>query len=183
MAVAGLVSRVSATPPTVTDNVALPVTVPVLGDVNVTEQVPLVVPVEAHVLVTMLNAEPPELVNVTVGLVPFGTLTKPAPSPAFCLAVTVNVWFWPTSFTASGLIATVASTKVLVAGPLPPGPDGMVAVADGTREADEKLERVLTCDPGLGVVRHADAGYPEAIAAAARDNIDVPMRTPRGVVR
>ena len=40
---------------------------------------------------------------------------------------------------------------------------GMVVVADGTREADEKLERVLTCDPGLGVVRHADAGYPEAI--------------------
>jgi urocanate hydratase len=60
---------------------------------------------------------------------------------------------------------------------------GMVAVADGTREADEKLERVLTCDPGLGVVRHADAGYPEAIEAAARGNIDVPMRTPRGVVR
>ena len=39
---------------------------------------------------------------------------------------------------------------------------GMVIVADGTREADERLERVLTCDPGIGVVRHADAGYPEA---------------------
>ena len=39
---------------------------------------------------------------------------------------------------------------------------GMVIVADGTRDADEKLERVLTCDPGIGVVRHADAGYPEA---------------------
>ena len=51
---------------------------------------------------------------------------------------------------------------------------GMVAVADGTREADEKLERVLTCDPGLGVVRHADAGYPEAIATAARAHIDMP---------
>ena len=37
---------------------------------------------------------------------------------------------------------------------------GMVVVADGTREADEKLQRVLTCDPGLGVVRHADAGLP-----------------------
>ena len=58
---------------------------------------------------------------------------------------------------------------------------GMVIVADGTREADEKLERVLTCDPGLGVVRHADAGYPEAIAAAARANIDMPMGTPGGV--
>ena len=40
---------------------------------------------------------------------------------------------------------------------------GMVVVADGSREADEKLERVLTCDPGIGVMRHADAGYPEAI--------------------
>jgi urocanate hydratase len=55
---------------------------------------------------------------------------------------------------------------------------GMVVVADGTREADEKLERVLTCDPGLGVVRHADAGYPEATAAAARAHIDMPMGTP-----
>jgi urocanate hydratase len=55
---------------------------------------------------------------------------------------------------------------------------GMVVVADGTREADEKLERVLTCDPGLGVVRHADAGYPEAVAAAARAHIDMPMGTP-----
>ena len=36
----------------------------------------------------------------------------------------------------------------------------MVIVADGTREADEKLERVLTCDPGIGVARHADAGLP-----------------------
>ena len=43
---------------------------------------------------------------------------------------------------------------------------GMVIVADGTREADEKLQRVLTCDPGTGVVRHADAGYEEAIATA-----------------
>ena len=54
---------------------------------------------------------------------------------------------------------------------------GMVVVADGTREADEKLERVLTCDPGLGVVRHADAGYPEAIATARARGIDMPMAT------
>ena len=40
---------------------------------------------------------------------------------------------------------------------------GMVIVADGTAEMDRRLERVLTSDPGLGVVRHADAGYPEAI--------------------
>jgi urocanate hydratase len=51
---------------------------------------------------------------------------------------------------------------------------GMVIVADGTREADEKLQRVLTADPGLGVVRHADAGYPEAIATAERSGIDMP---------
>lgn len=53
---------------------------------------------------------------------------------------------------------------------------GMVVVADGTREADEKLERVLTCDPGLGVARHADAGYPEAIAAAQAGGVRLPMR-------
>lgn len=43
---------------------------------------------------------------------------------------------------------------------------GMVVVADGSREADEKLERVLTNDPGIGVVRHADAGYEEAVRTA-----------------
>jgi urocanate hydratase len=53
---------------------------------------------------------------------------------------------------------------------------GMVIVADGSDEADEKLERVLTCDPGLGVVRHADAGYPDAIAAAERHGLRLPMR-------
>ncbi|MEX1127144.1 MAG: urocanate hydratase [Vicinamibacterales bacterium] len=57
---------------------------------------------------------------------------------------------------------------------------GMVVVADGTREADEKLERVLTCDPGSGIVRHADAGYPEAIAAAHRHGIDMPSLRPEG---
>ena len=51
---------------------------------------------------------------------------------------------------------------------------GMVIVADGSREADEKLQRVLTCDPGLGVVRHADAGYPEAVETARRHGITMP---------
>jgi urocanate hydratase len=60
---------------------------------------------------------------------------------------------------------------------------GMVVVADGTRDADEKLERVLTCDPGLGVARHADAGYPEAIETARRAGIDIPMSAPRGLGR
>ena len=54
---------------------------------------------------------------------------------------------------------------------------GMVVVADGTPEAAERLERVLTCDPGMGVVRHADAGYPEAIATAATRGIRMPMAT------
>ena len=53
---------------------------------------------------------------------------------------------------------------------------GMVIVADGTRDADERLRRVLTCDPGIGVVRHADAGYPEAIRTAEVHGIRVPMR-------
>ena len=58
---------------------------------------------------------------------------------------------------------------------------GMVVVADGSREADEKLLRVLTCDPGLGVVRHADAGYPDAIETARRSSIDMPMASsPQG---
>jgi urocanate hydratase len=56
---------------------------------------------------------------------------------------------------------------------------GMVIVADGTADAAERLERVLTCDPGLGVVRHADAGYPEAIETAASHGIQMPMAAPR----
>jgi urocanate hydratase len=53
---------------------------------------------------------------------------------------------------------------------------GMVIIADGTREADEKLARVLTNDPGIGVARHADAGYPEALATAARERVHLPMQ-------
>ena len=52
---------------------------------------------------------------------------------------------------------------------------GMVIVADGTDMMAERLERVLTCDPGTGVMRHADAGYPEALAAAERGGLDLPM--------
>ena len=51
---------------------------------------------------------------------------------------------------------------------------GMVVVADGTAEMDRRLERVLTSDPGLGVVRHADAGYPEAIQFAQTHGIQRP---------
>jgi len=52
---------------------------------------------------------------------------------------------------------------------------GQVIVADGTAEAARRLERVLTSDPGMGVVRHADAGYEQAIAAAKRHGIKMPM--------
>jgi urocanate hydratase len=51
---------------------------------------------------------------------------------------------------------------------------GMVVVADGTREAARRLERVLTTDPGTGIMRHTDAGYPEAIAAARRHGLNLP---------
>src|SRR5436305_181277 len=57
---------------------------------------------------------------------------------------------------------------------------GMVIVADGTADADEKLERVLNCDPGIGVIRHADAGYPDAIATAEREGLRIPMREEDG---
>jgi urocanate hydratase len=53
---------------------------------------------------------------------------------------------------------------------------GMVIVADGTPDADERLERVLTADPGMGVARHADAGYEDAIATADARGIRIPMR-------
>jgi urocanate hydratase len=52
---------------------------------------------------------------------------------------------------------------------------GMVAVADGTESADRRLERVLTADPGTGVMRHADAGYDLAIQTAKERGIDLPM--------
>jgi urocanate hydratase len=52
---------------------------------------------------------------------------------------------------------------------------GMVAVADGTASADRRLERVLTADPGTGVMRHADAGYDIAIETARERGVDLPM--------
>jgi urocanate hydratase len=56
---------------------------------------------------------------------------------------------------------------------------GMVVVADGTADAAERLERVLTTDPGMGVLRHADAGYPEAREAAAEHGLDIPAAPSR----
>jgi len=53
---------------------------------------------------------------------------------------------------------------------------GQVIVADGTEAAVRKLERVLTNDPGMGVLRHVDAGYERAIEAAQRGGMNIPMR-------
>jgi len=53
---------------------------------------------------------------------------------------------------------------------------GMVVVADGTDEAAARLDRVLTTDPGMGVIRHADAGYERAIEVARERGIRIPMR-------
>jgi len=52
---------------------------------------------------------------------------------------------------------------------------GMVVVADGTDESAARLERVLTTDPGTGVMRHADAGYELAIKTAKEKGIKIPM--------
>jgi urocanate hydratase len=54
---------------------------------------------------------------------------------------------------------------------------GQVIVADGTPEAAARLERVLTTDPGMGIVRHADAGYEQAIKAARQHGLKMPMLT------
>ncbi len=53
---------------------------------------------------------------------------------------------------------------------------GLVICADGTKEMEERLDRVLTCDPGTGVVRHADAGYERAIEFAKERGVRIPMR-------
>ena len=52
---------------------------------------------------------------------------------------------------------------------------GMVIVADGSEAAAARLERVLTADPGTGVMRHADAGYDDAVKVAKERGVDLPM--------
>jgi urocanate hydratase len=52
---------------------------------------------------------------------------------------------------------------------------GQVIVADGTPEAAKRIERVLTTDPGMGIIRHADAGYEEAVDFARRNDVTLPM--------
>jgi len=53
---------------------------------------------------------------------------------------------------------------------------GMVIVADGTQEAAKRLERVLTADPQMGIIRHADAGYKRALEMADEHGIVIPTR-------
>ncbi len=53
---------------------------------------------------------------------------------------------------------------------------GMVVVADGTALAAERLQRVLTSDPGMGVIRHADAGYERALEVAEQRGVRLPMQ-------
>jgi urocanate hydratase len=53
---------------------------------------------------------------------------------------------------------------------------GQVIVADGTPEAAKRIERVLTTDPGMGIIRHADAGYEEAIEFAGNNDVKIPMK-------
>ena len=56
---------------------------------------------------------------------------------------------------------------------------GMVVVADGTDEAAERLRRVLTTDPGTGVMRHVDAGYERAIEVAHERGVQIPLSRKR----
>jgi urocanate hydratase len=55
----------------------------------------------------------------------------------------------------------------------------MVVVADGTDDSAGRLERVLTCDPGTGVMRHVDAGYSRAIEVAEERDVRIPMEARR----
>ncbi len=57
---------------------------------------------------------------------------------------------------------------------------GQVTVAEGTVAAARRLERVMTCDPGIGVLRHVDAGYEEAIRFAGRSGLRAPMKRSGG---
>jgi urocanate hydratase len=52
-------------------------------------------------------------------------------------------------------------------------------VVDGTEACARRLERVLTTDPGMGVIRHVDAGYPKAIEVAREKGIRIPMESPK----
>jgi urocanate hydratase len=56
---------------------------------------------------------------------------------------------------------------------------GMVVVADGTENSKRRIERVLTSDPGMGILRHADAGYSKAIEFAGAHDIEIPMQPQR----
>ena len=75
---------------------------------------------------------------------------------------------------ARGLWRTVSDNDLAGVDAVADAHAGQVVVADGTPEAARRIERVLTYDPGTAILRHADAGYPEAIAAAQRHGVKVP---------
>ena len=87
-------------------------------------------------------------------------------------------------FVAVALLGWLASSLLLLVGLLDDALElrpwlklaGQVIVADGTPEAAARIERVLTTDPGMGVIRHVDAGYEEAIEFAEKNGVVVPMK-------
>src|SRR5438046_1586943 len=183
LAVAGSGSRVSETPPTVSVTDALPVTLPALGDVNVTVHVPLLVPGFVQVLVLIWLAAPFESVKVTVGFVPFGALTNPLPLPFDCFTVTVNVCGWPTSFVAVGEIAMLASTNVFTAGPVPPGPAGMLTVAGSVSRVNvtpptvRVTDALAVTDPEFGDV-NVTVQVPELVPGLAHVSVETWLAAP-----
>src|SRR5436190_642239 len=172
LAVDGSVSRVTVCPLTWNVTDALPVTTPAVGLLNVTVHWPLTVPVPLcwHVsLLTVLEA-PFESSRATVTWVPSGALTKPLPSPLFCLTVTVKVWSTFTSFVAvGGAMAMLASTNVFVAGPEPRGPAPTLTVVG-------LVSRVTEMPPTSNVT----AAFAVTLPALGDENVTVhwPLTVP-----
>ena len=84
---------------------------------------------------------------------------------AFLLSITVMPLLMFGSIIAMNLLQKVGG-----------GETRRIVVADGTPTAAKRLERVLTSDPGMGVIRHADAGYDEAIKTAEERGVVIPRR-------
>ena len=129
-------------------------------------------------------AEGLALVTRTLGAVPLGPYqVQAAIAAVHDEAPIAEETDWPQILALYEVLAQVAPGPMVtlsraVALAMVHGPKAGLALL-GTLDADEKLERVLTCDPGIGVIRHADAGYPEALATAERAGLRLPMREGR----